>query len=133
MLKLSLAEMQADDSEDWEAMMWTIVASQGYEIHQFMNYLGGSEPYLETLVEGQTLVADEFGPHCSFTQGCFIFLPVELTVLGELNRVVAEACQYQANCIDYKGGGCRRQPPWYIVHWHALVFPVAGQAQQTSS
>ena len=54
--------------EDLEGILWNIVNTQNYQIHQFRNYLGSHTAYKAVVHAGANLNATSVGHHCADTQ-----------------------------------------------------------------
>merc|ERR1719460_752999 len=70
MAKLLLKQASAEDitaameEDGLENILYNIINVQGYQIHQFRNYLGGHTEYQQVEVDGATLTAESVGHHC---------------------------------------------------------------------
>merc|ERR1719230_891817 len=50
--------------EDMEDILWGIINTQNYEVHQFRNYLAGHHQYRTVTHDGIALNATSLGEHC---------------------------------------------------------------------
>jgi uncharacterized protein (DUF305 family)/YHS domain-containing protein len=88
------APSQVTAVEGLEDILWDIINTQNYQVHQFRNYLGGSAGYLAVQHTGSNLNATSVGDHCAATLDVDVTIPETPTsssATGAINGCVASA------------------------------------------
>merc|ERR550514_999135 len=75
-----------------EDILWGIINSQNYEVHQFRNYLAGHDQYGAVTHDGTALNATSLGEHCDST------LDTDVTVTITINGMTPTATSSISGC-----------------------------------